>query len=171
MIKFLFILLFFIHTLGFSQETDIHDHYNKVDTEFESRYKNQDTLFVYFKRHKNEKETPLRLIVPPKIMEKQYAFEFHKSEHFYGFSFKTHKNSKGKQVQIPIIEKDRKFFKKNKSRILTYCKLKKLSPKDLESFFWKNHNKVVYLINKEENKGNNIFLKQVSFYSGYRIIQ
>lgn len=168
------IMMLFFFSVSYSQiekEENVYDHYNKEDTVFEKKYKYQDTLYVYFKNSNKEQKSPLRLIIPPKIKEIRYTFDFFKPKDYYGFSYQTHRNFKGNQIEIPIIEKKKKFFKRRKNEVLTYCRLKRLSFKDLESFYWKNHNKVIYLIDKGENKKGNVYLRRVNFYSGYRIIQ
>lgn len=101
----------------------------------------------------------------------QYVYEFQGRKQFYGFSYQTHKKGKTEQIEIPILKRDRKFLRNKKEELLSFCKLKKLTSKDLESFYWKNHNKLIYLIDKSENKNGNVFLRKVNLFSNYRTFQ
>ena len=46
-----------------------------------------------------------------------------------------------------------------------------MEPKELEDFYWKNHNKVIYLIDKKENKDGKISLRRVRWNTAYLMKQ
>lgn len=131
----------------------------------------QDTLYYYFKSKKDEKKSGLRLFTPPNWKSMKYYVNLSwLNEEFY-FTYNTHKKKEGKFIGIPVLTKDRKFLKLNKDNILTLCELKKINTKTLEDFYWKNKNKVIYLIDKKENKKGKIFLRRVNWGSSYLIQQ
>lgn len=151
-------------SLSYCQNND-KEEFNKIDLEFEAFYEKEDTLYFYFKNSKHEKTYGLNLISPPNLKSIDYYYNFSEDKHYYRLEYLNQDLKKEKAI-LKIL-KSKSFLRHNKKKIITYCELRKLSLKTIESFYWNNRNKIIYLIDKSENVKGEITLRKVSFYSSY----
>lgn len=128
-----------------------------------------DTLYYFFKNKKSEFRGPLRPYNSTGTMTMMFHVDINNKRHF--FQYLTHKRIGDGDRTIPILLKSRSFLKENRNRVHCYKSFKKMEPKELEDFYWENHNKVIYLIDKKENKDGKISLRRVRWNTAYLMKQ
>jgi len=151
---FLFFLIFALQPLISQESKDLSEN---------------DTLYYYFKHKKNEHRSPLRPYNSRGTMTKTFRVDINSRRHF--FKYVSHKTVGEGEKIIPILTKNHRFLKENRNRVHCYKSFKKMEPKELEDFYWKNHNKIIYLIDKKENKDGKISLRRVRWNTAYLMKQ
>ena len=132
----------------------------------------QDTIYFYFKHKKNEKFRGLRLFTTPNIRNMEYFINLKRiNQIFFLTYYEKIKNYTGEIYDNPPIVKPKNFLKTNKAKILTTCKLQKFSLHEIKDFYWKNFRKVIYVIDRKDIKGKEIYLKKVTWGSSFPIEQ
>lgn len=151
---FLFFLIFALQPLISQESKDLSEN---------------DTLYYYFKHKKNEHRSPLRPYNSRGTMTKTFRVDINSRRHF--FKYVSHKTVGEGEKIIPILTKNHRFLKENNGKILCYSSLKRMGSDELEELYWKSQNRVVYLIDKKENKNGEILLRRVFWSSGYLMKQ
>jgi len=131
----------------------------------------KDTIYIYFKHHKFETKKKYINNSTINYYQIEYKFTLKKSNKYFDFISLSHRNSKGKLIEMPPIEKDKKFLKSIKNKLFTYCDFKNKSTLFINSFYDQNNFKTIYLIDKDENKNGKIYLRKVSFGGNFPRIQ
>jgi len=133
-------------------------------------FSKKDTLYYYFK-HKKQEHTfkgDLRLYQAPDLYGRKYEVKFGKlNNDYYWFMYLTKRKELGIIIKNTPIIKKCNFLKKHKKEILTHRLLRKLSKVERRKFYNQNSKKVIYLIDRKENKNDQIFLYRVDWNINY----
>jgi len=153
-----YLFLFFLCSFSFLSSQEI------------ERKDDKDTLYYYFKHNKkNEHRGPIR---PFSKDIKLVVFRVNINDRIHSFNYLTHKRIGEGDRKIPILTKSHSFLKENRDKIQCYKSLKKMDPNELEQLYWNSQfNKVIYLIDKNENTNGEIFLRKVRWNSAYLLKQ
>ena len=141
----------------------------------ELAYNKNDTIYIYYKG--SDKHELKQKVVHDSIRRSYdiwYKFLFdYELEHIarkktYLFIYSSHNKVGKKFIKRPLIGISKKELKDN---FFTYNDLKSQNEEEIMKFYNYNRFKTVYLIDKNENRKDTVFLRKVQFASNFPIIQ